>query len=303
MVQEVILGGRGMMRRRAFLAGLALIGTEACRRGPRPIMVGSASTTEQALFGEIAAQHLEHRLARKVERRLRIGGPLISYQALQNGEISVHAEYAGTIITEILREQPAADASVVLERARNEMRRTARAELFDPLGVSADIVGVIRANDPRAESVSTLSEAARVADGWKIAVSFEFQQRPDGIPGLSQYHLPMVAPLRAVDSNTLFQKLGDGQVSLILTTATDGALVSSSWKSLRDDRGAFTARQACYLVRLEVLNAEPRIRTAISELSGKLSNQKMRVMNSEVDREGRSLADVAAAFLKSAGLN
>ena len=60
------------------------------------------------MLGEIIAQHLEHRLGRKVERRLNLGGTLLTYQALQNGEISLYPEYTGTIEAEILKETPSA---------------------------------------------------------------------------------------------------------------------------------------------------------------------------------------------------
>ncbi len=107
-----------------------------------------------------------------------------AYQALQSGEINLYPEYSGSIVTEILKEQPSADASLIFQRARGEMKRTAQADLLDPLGIDNSFVAVIRADDPRASKVSTLSEAAAVSDGWVLGVTSEFQQLSDGMPAL-----------------------------------------------------------------------------------------------------------------------
>ena len=102
---------------------LALLVVAGCGSSPKPIIVGSMNSTEQNILSEIVAQHLEHRLGRKIDRRPNLGGSLNAYQALQNGEISLYPEYTGSIVTEILKEPPASDPSLVFERARGEMRR------------------------------------------------------------------------------------------------------------------------------------------------------------------------------------
>ena len=213
--------------------GLLAVG---CGSSPKTIVVGSMNSTEQVLLGEIVAQHLEHRLGRKVERRPDLGGTLLAFQAFQSGEISLYPEYTGSIVTQILKEQPAADASLVFERAKGEMKRTAQAELLNPLGVDNSFVVVIRADDPRASKVSTLSEAAAVSDGWILGASLEFQQLAEGMPTLTQYKLPMKEAPRSMEGDLLFKALEEGAVTMIVAHATDGVLTQKEWKTLRDDR-------------------------------------------------------------------
>src|SRR5579864_1251014 len=120
-----------------ILSGVLLAATLAvtgCGGGPK-IAVGSMNSTEQTLLGEIVAQHLEHRLGRKVDRRPNLGQTVNAYQALQSGEVNLYPEYSGSIVTEILKEQPAVDPSQIFLRVRGEMKRLAQAELFDPLGI------------------------------------------------------------------------------------------------------------------------------------------------------------------------
>src|SRR5580704_7672319 len=101
----------GLSARNRSLAAMVMVGLTAagCGNSPKPIVVGSMNSTEQVLLGEIVAQHLEHRLGRRVERRPELGGTLSAYQALQSGETSLYTEYASSIVTEILQEQPEAD--------------------------------------------------------------------------------------------------------------------------------------------------------------------------------------------------
>jgi len=283
----------------AMLLGLAAVG---CGKSQKTIVVGSMSSTEQVVLGEIVAQHLEHRLGRKVDRRLDLGGSTLAYQAFQSGEISLYAEDAGTIVTQILKEQPGADASLIFARAQGEMKRTAQAELLNPLGLDNSFVVAIRADDPRAAKVSTLSDAAAVKDGWILGATAEFQQLSDGMPMLTQYKLPMKAAPRSTDGGQLFKALEGGMVTMIVAHATDGALTQKKWKVLGDDQHVFVPRQTSLLVAGTMLAAQPDVRPVLDELSGKITTEKMRELDAQVDVGGQQPKDVAAAFLTQNGL-
>jgi glycine betaine/choline ABC-type transport system substrate-binding protein len=56
------------------------------------------------------------------------------------------------------------------------------------------------------------------------------------------------------------------------------------------------------LTRLDALTGEPRLKPALAELSGKFTNEAMRKMNADVDVRHLQARDVAAEFLKQAGL-
>jgi glycine betaine/choline ABC-type transport system substrate-binding protein len=274
-----------------------------CGKSRKPLVVASKNFTEQVLLGEIISQHLEHRLGRKVTRRLNLGGTLITYQALQSGEVGIYPEYTGTIEAEILKETPSGDAAQVLERSRNEVRRLAQTELFDPLGIDNTFVMVVRGADARQYKVATLSEAAQIKNGWKLGVGYEFEQRVDGMPALNKYHLPMSAAPRSMDLGLLYKALEQGQVTMIAANATDGPLAAHDWTVLEDDQKVFGAYQACILARMDVLADDPQIRPALAELSGKFTNDLMRKLDAAVDVDHRQVRDVAADFLAQAGLS
>jgi glycine betaine/choline ABC-type transport system substrate-binding protein len=292
-----------LLRPSVFTAPLfsVLLLATACSR-PKPIVVGSMSDSGQAVVAEIVAQHLEHSLGRKIERRLNSGNQMLAYQSITSGEITLYPEYTGAIITGILKETPDPQASVVLERARNEVRRIANLELMDPLGYLNPAVMVVRASDAEQAKVKTLGEAAAGKFGWKIGVSSDFQQRPDGILALNTYKLPMAASVRNLDASQLFPMLQSGDVTMIASTATDGHLTAPGFQILDDDKHVFPAAQACLLVRADAFMADPKLRPALAELSGKFTTEAVRKMAAQVDLDHKDPAQVAGVWLAQSGL-
>ena len=292
------------MDRTKTLGVILLMALAASGCGPKqkPIVVGSKNFTEQVVLGEIIAQHLEHRMGRPVTRRLNLGGTLLTYQALLNGEITLYPEYTGTMEAEILKETPSTDPAQVLERARGQMAVRSQIAVLDPLGVDNSFVMVIRGEDARKRKVQTLSEAAAVKDGWKLGMGYEFEQRIDGMPALNQYHLPFSAAPRSMDLGLLYKALEQGQVTMIAANATDGPLAAHDWTVLRDDKKVFGSYQACIMARQDVLASDPKLKPALDELSGKLNNETMRKLDAAVDVDHRQPSQVAGEFLAQAGL-
>ncbi len=268
-----------------------------------PIAVGSQSITGQAVVGEIVAQHLEHRLGRKVQRRLGLGSESIVYQELQLSHISVYPAFTGALESEILREQASPDPSVVWERTHSEMNRVSHMELFNPLGYENPPAMVIKAADAEPLKIVTLSQAAQAATKWKIGMGYEFQQSANEVTALNSYRLPSAQPLRGVEPTELFPMLQRGDLNMITADSIDGRLTSPDYRILADDRHAFSPYQACLLTRQDALTAEPKLRGALAELSGKFTTEMVRKMSAEVDLGHRQPADIAAGFLAQAGLN
>ena len=169
--------------RSALLCALGLTVLLASCNSQKPVVVGSKSETEQMILGEIVAQHLEHRLGRKVERRTGLGSTPILYQALISGEVGIYPEYTGLIESEILKEQASSDPQIVLARVRQEMSRVAQSEVLDPLGFDNPSVMVVRGAGT--EKVASLSEAAQLDKRWKPGIPYEFQSRSDGMQELA----------------------------------------------------------------------------------------------------------------------
>jgi osmoprotectant transport system substrate-binding protein len=282
-----------------LVVSLALTG---CGPKQKPIVIGSKNFTEQVVLGEIIAQHLEHRLGRKVTRRFNLGGTLLTYQAILLGQITLYPEYTGTIVSEILKEKPTSDPEQAYRYSSQELARRSQIDLLRPLGIDNVFAMVIRGEDARKNHITTLSEAALVTTPWKLGAGYEFQSRMDGMPALSSYRLPFTGAPRAMDLGLMYKALDQGQVTMIAANATDGPLTAHDWTVLKDDKNAFASYQACIMVRQDMETDEPRLKPALLELSGKFTNDVMRKLNAAVDVDHRAVSAVATQFLSEAGL-
>ena len=297
------MGRKSYLGRKCSCAVLAAVVLMDCGRSKKPIVVGSKDTTSQIVLGELVAQHLEHRLGRKVVRNLGLGNTAVVYQSLLNGEIGIYPEETGTIQAAVLRESPSFDAATTLERARYEMRRLAQAEVLDPLGIDNAWAIAVSKDIAARNKVDMLSQAANVTPGWRLGVTRDFNQRTDGLAALNQYRLPMSAVTFVGDPNAIYDAFQGGKLTMVVGNMTDGWLARhENWTALRDDKKVFGFYQTCLLARLDLLANDPRIQPALAELSGKITTSDMQKMNAQVSFDRKKPADVAAEFLTQAGL-
>ncbi len=292
------------MDRTKILGGLiALIFLGGCGSGPRPVVVGSKNFTEQVILGEITAQVLEHRLHQRVQRRLDLGGTLLAQEALTSGQIDVYPEYTGTALTNVLKQPALADAARTLAIVQSEYARRFQLRWLNPLGFNDSFAMVIRGADARSHMLATLADAARCCM-WRLGVGYEFLGRPDGLQSLSSRYadLRMEGSPRSMDLGLLYRALQDKQVDLVAANTTDGLLSKLDVVVLTDDRHAFPPYEASLVAREAALKLHPEMEVALASLSGRISDATMRKLNYEVDGNHRAVAEVAAEFLKTAGL-
>jgi osmoprotectant transport system substrate-binding protein len=285
-----------------LIVGLWAAGIVGCTEEP-PITVGSKNFTEQVILGEIVAQHLEHRLGRRVDRKLNLGGTMLAHQALVRGDIDLYPEYTGTALTTILKLPPAQDPAAAMSLVRGEYRARFGVEWMDSLGFNNTFAMVIRGEDARKSKIATLSDAARYSHGWNLGVGYEFQQRPDGLAGLlTTYNLPIHGSPQTMDLGLLYKALEQGQVSMVAGNATDGQLSVLDAVVLQDDKRYFPPYDCALAVRRESLEANPPLRQALTELAGRFTDLSIRKLNYQVDGEHRPVRVVAEQFLREAGL-
>lgn len=281
----------------AVLVGSAIAAVRLFAARQRDVVrVGSKNFTEQIVLGEIAAQALEGAGVR-VERRLNLGGTFICDRAVRSGDIDLYVEYSGTAATAIFHQPVETDPKVVFARVR-----TAYADsgitVLDPLGFENTFAILVRGSDARRLSLTTIADAVPHARNWRAGFGYEFLQRQDGYPGLaSAYGLHFSAPPSAMDLSLIYRALADGRVDLIAGDATSGLIRALDLTMLLDSRHYFPPYDAVIVVRSQALLADPRIKTALAALSGRISLADMRAMNHAVDAEGRDPAAVAREFL------
>ncbi|HEY6491225.1 MAG: glycine betaine ABC transporter substrate-binding protein [Terracidiphilus sp.] len=294
------------MRRRAviFIAG-ALCGMISACAPPRPDhpVIGAKNFTEQVVLGELLAQEIEAKSSLKVERRFYLAGSYICHQALVAGRIDAYMEYTGTASTAILKQPLDRDPQRVLDTVRRLYAAKYGIVVGPPLGFENTFAMVIRGDDARRLHLTTLSEAARYTQQWRLGVGYEFEQRPDGLPGLSAaYGLHFAEPPRTMDLGLLYRALNAHQVDMIAANSTDGPIAAFGLTILQDDRHYFPPYQAVPLVRQDALRRWPQMQAALNALGGKVTADDMRAMNEAIDGQHRDPTDVVREFRAKKGL-
>lgn len=288
---------------RALAALILVISVSGCSDEARPITVGSKNFLEQILLGEIAAQHLEHRLGQRVERKLNLGGTLLVHKAIVNGDIDLYPEYSGTGATVILNLAPSDKADDVSAQVRREYEARFHLHWFDPLGFNNTFAMVIRKADADRLGVRTLQDAERHPSGWVLGVGYEFQQRLDGLPSLLRtYALPLRGAPKVMDLGLLYRALEQGAVTMVAANSTDGLLLSLDVTVLEDNRNCFSRYDAAFVARNQSIAREPRLATALQDLSGRFSDDTMRRLNHQVLVQHGRIEEVARDFLRTSNL-
>ncbi len=279
---------------------LAMLLSALAGCGPKPVVViGSKNFTEQALLGEIVAQHLERRLHIAVGRKFNLGGTLLAQGALTAGAIDLYPEYTGTALTAVLKRPPSKDPSSVLAEVRQQYERQWRLRWLEPLGFNNTFAMIIRGEEAR-KGIKTLSQAS-AAHAWRFGAGYEFKQRPDGLAGLLHaYGLRLEGDAVTMDLGLLYAALKSRKVDMIAANSTDGLASVLDVAILEDDRHYFPPYQCALVVREDSLGRVPGLQDALGELSGKLPDAVMRKLNFEVDGEHRPPAQVASRFLDAA---
>jgi osmoprotectant transport system substrate-binding protein len=266
---------------------------------PRPNhpVIGAKNFTEQVILGELLAQEIESQSGLKVERRFYLAGSYICNQALLAGRIDAYVEYTGTALTAILKQPVNRDPDAVLQTVRQLYSSRYGVSVAEPLGFENTFAMVIRGDDAARFHLATLSQAVPYAHHWRLGVGYEFEQRPDGLPGLSSaYGLHFDGSPRTMDLGLLYRALTAHQVDMIAANSTDGPIQAFDLVALQDDRHYFPPYQAVPLVRDDAIQRWPQIRMALHALAGKISADDIRAMNEAVDGQHKDPADVVREF-------
>jgi osmoprotectant transport system substrate-binding protein len=274
---------------------LAMLSLYSCSR-TGTIVVGSKNFTESMLLGEIAAQQLERKLHMKVDRKLDLGGTLLTHEAILKGDIDIYPEYTGTGSSVVLKQKIPAEPYQAYIAVKDAYLRRFHLVWLPPLGFNDTFAMVVRAPDARQLKSPQLSDAA--SRQWRLGVGYEFITRPDGLRRLDEvYGFHWDGTPRSMDLGLLYRALGQRQVDMVSANWTDSQLTEPRFTVLQDDKHAFPPYSACYVVRKPLLDQRPDVGLVLTMLSNHISEDTMRNLNKRVDVEHRPIVEVAKEFL------
>jgi osmoprotectant transport system substrate-binding protein len=260
------------------------------------IVVGSKNFTESVLLGEIAAQQLERKLHVSVERKLNLGGTLLTHEAILKGDIDVYPEYTGTASSVVLKQSVPEDPAQAYVAVKDAYLKRFNLVWLPPLGFNDTFAMVVRTSQARQLSSPDLSAAS--SRDWRLGVGYEFVTRPDGLRRLDEvYGFHWDGTPRSMDLGLLYRALQQKQADMVSANSTDAQLSQHQFTMLNDNKHAFPPYSACYVVRNPLLEQQSSVGLFLTALSNHINEETMRNLNKRVDLEHQPVTQVVKDFL------
>ena len=272
-----------------------------CAVAADPIRVGSKNFSEQFIVAELYAGALEA-AGYQVERKLNLGGTTVAHEALKAGLIDLYPEYTGTGLTLLQATAATTNPDDVFEIVRSGYRRQFGLEWSRRSSVNNGYVVVVRPDAASKLGLVNLSDLSRVSTELSMAITTEFAERGDGLPGLAAVYGIKFGSVRSFTGMRLrYESMLQGRFEVVSGFATDWQITARQLVTLKDDKGLFPPYELAPVVRASLSRDQGAI-AALDRVSASLDTEKMRVLNEQVERFGREPRDVASQFLREHGI-
>ncbi|MHC4196420.1 MAG: glycine betaine ABC transporter substrate-binding protein [Planctomycetota bacterium] len=286
-----MLSGRHLFCLIACLLSLVAVTPDAPAQAlDRPIRVGSKNFTENYILAEIMAQLLESR-GYQVERVHGLGGTMVCFSALENGEIDVYPEYTGTIQKEILSAE-AGRRSADISELRREISKRFNLEILAPLGFNNSYAIAMKRDKAGSLNISRISDLARHS-GLRGGMSYEFLQRDDGWQRLREFY-GLSNAVRGMEHGLAHEALQQGRIDFTDIYTTDAKNMRFDVQLLKDDRSFFPVYSA---VPFASPGLPHEVKSLLNSLADILDEKTMIRLNASVELDKVDFTLVAREFL------
>lgn len=268
------------------------------------VVIGSRTSTEQTLLGEIFAQAIAAAgYDVRIEPRLVEGAG--AFESLEINDVDAYPEYTGLALVVLfdvdasdLPEDPGDAYDEARQRFEEKDMTALRPAPFD--GSAGVALTAQRADDLDAQSISDLEGKSQ---GLSLYGPPECRSRDDCLRGLQDVYGLEFENFISIVPDLRHTVLTNGQAELSMVFATDPQLRRDGLVVLEDDRGLFPPYNATLVVRDDALErAGPDLRTAAEQAAQGLTQPVMRRLNAAVEIENKAPQAVAETYLKDSGL-
>ena len=288
------------------LAMTLILIVSACGSTPssaaKPIVIGSKPFTEGVLLSELAAQLIEGNTQLKVERKFNLGGTIVAFNALKNGDLDLYPEYTGTGLMAILKQPAVSDADKAYGIVQKEFNNQFKIKWLKPLGFNNTYAMAVPEEMASQNNLKSTSDLAKIVDNLIFGAEQDFFGRADGYDGFTQAYAFRFKNVKQMEIGLKYKAIANKEVNVINAFSTDGLLITHKLRVLADDKKFFPPYYGAFLVRMSTLEKQPQLEAVLDKLAGKITDAEMQKLNFEVDQEKKDPAAVVKTFLKAKGL-
>ena len=263
------------------------------------IRVGSKDFTENLVIAEIYALALEDN-GYTVDRVSNISSSLI-HNSIVNDEIDLYPEYTGTGLLSVLGEDMETDPEKVYKTVKKEYEEQFNLTWLDYAPANDSQGLVIRTEVANSLNIKTISDLQAHASELRFASQGEFDEREDGLPGLEKtYGTFNWQSSKVYDNSLKYSVLENDEADVTSAYTTEGQLVNTDkFTLLEDDKQFWPPYNLAPVVRDNILDDNPDIKTILNNISAKLDTETVTELNAKVDVDGQEYTDVAKEYYDS----
>lgn len=277
---------------------LALVaGCQQKQDGDKKLSIGSKALTENAIVAEMYAQVLEDE-GFIIERKFKLGTPVILQQAMEKEEVDLYPEYTGTALMTILKKEPVAQDDKVYRIVKTEYKHKYNFDWLDQAPLNNTHAIVVRRETADKYNLSILSDLSKVADEFVIGAKPEFIERADGLKGLQKVYGGFeFKDVKTYEPALRYKALTNKEIDATVAFTTDGQIKKNNLIVLEDDKQLWPPYHIAPVVRGGILEKYPEIQDRLNEVSVLLTDEAAQELNWKVEGEKEEIEDVAKEFL------
>jgi glycine betaine/choline ABC-type transport system substrate-binding protein/ABC-type proline/glycine betaine transport system permease subunit len=273
--------------------------------GSKPtITIGSKNFTEQFILGEIYAQSLKA-AGFKIKKQLNLGSEQIALKALKAGRVDAYPEYTGTALTSFFKvksEDVPTDPAKAFAQTKAEFAKIGFTAFKPTPFTDSNGFAMTQQGAAKAGNVKTLSDLKAKASTLTLAGPPECAQRLDCKLGLEKTYGLKFKAFKSIDLAKRHEVLKNGQADVSLVFTTDGQIKADNLVLLKDDKALFPPYNASLIAKTTVVDASGSdFQKTVDAVTSGLTTEVMQELNSRVDLDKETPAQVASEYLKETG--
>ncbi|KOY80688.1 ABC transporter permease/substrate-binding protein [Lysinibacillus macroides] len=239
----------------------------------------------------------------EVQLKPGLGKTSFVFNALKSGSIDLYPEFTGTAIAEFLKEEAVNNQQEdVYQQAKEGMLEQFDMVMLSPMHYNNTYALAVSKEIAEAYQLQTISDLKPLAQTIRAGFTLEFNDREDGYVGIQERYDMTLANVTTMEPKLRYQAIVAGTIDVLDAYSTDSEIREYDLQVLEDDQALFPPYQGAPLIRKETLAKYPEIEIALNKLANQITDDEMRVMNYQVNVEGKPAADVAKAYLQENGL-
>jgi osmoprotectant transport system substrate-binding protein len=267
-------------------------------KGKPTVTIGSKNFTEELILGELYKQTLEAK-GYTVNLKQNIGATEVVDKALTSGKIDAYPEYSGESTATVfgidkIYDSPEATVADAKKHYEERGQVVSNPTPFEDV----DAIAATKAFAQK-HGLASMEDLKKLTPSFTLGARPEFKNRQVGLKGMEDVYGIDNAKFKQLELGLQYKALDKGDVDTANIFSTDAQLASGKYTVLKDPKGVFGFQNVLFVINKPKYDAlgGTQFMDVVNKLNSLLTAEAMRSMNSAVDIDKKTPAEVAKAFL------